>query len=121
MSELTNAQWEYIKDGIDKKIKAALENGSSFGLDKWDCERYLNVQNDTRHRPACNIEKIEDEKAYIRAVFFGSGILSHPVRHAWVPLEVIRNSFDVPLSTYYFFKLKNFFFKPSESDFTPTN
>lgn len=117
MAKLTKAQYKYLDDKMQKEIERITQVGSTFQLDNFGCQTYFNVTNETMHRPSCRIEKIEGDKAFVRAVFFGSGIASHPTRYGWVPLSVIKRSVYPSLLTIWYFELKNKVFKPSKEEF----
>ena len=61
-----------------------------FRMDDEQCRRYFQLQNNTFHKPLCSADKVVDDKAYVEAVFLGSGIMSHPIRRAWIPLSEVK-------------------------------
>ena len=82
---------------IDDRRAKVLRGTKSFGLNTYDCSKYLNISNQTFHKPICFVEDIMGGHALVRATFLGSGIMSHPVKMAWVPLSVVQLSVEAPL------------------------
>ena len=104
---LTRKQKDRISEIIDARTEKVLEGRTSFRMEDYDCQRWFGVQNDTFHRPSCNVERISDGKAYVEAVFFGSGVMSHPVRRGYVPVSEISG--DYPMGLYYWYSFINLF------------
>ena len=108
LTEKQIAKIDKIK--IDRLTK--IMNGGTFGLSNSACSNYLGMINDTFHKPCCHILELDDDRAYIEAVFFGSGIASHPVKRGWIPVSVIEVSF--PTFYYYCCRIKNYFTKSQQ-------
>lgn len=83
---------ERIKRYQEKANKQVMEGQRDFKLTYSECAEYLGVLNHTFHSPCCIVKHINEKtgKAYIEAIFFGSGMVSHPVKHGFVPLSAIQ-------------------------------
>ena len=90
MFALTAEQLHKLNLKHEKKTKLLLTNGDFFGLDKEQCLKYLNVNNQTFHEPRCNVVEIKGDKALVNAVFH-SGVIFNDVRAAWIPLNEIKS------------------------------
>jgi len=114
---LTRDQFNTLCAKMDKEKEDALSGKGTFKMDKIDCSRFFNVTNDTWHRPLCRVEKTGDNKSYVKAIFFGSGLLSHPVYSNWVANSAIESSIGIPYFFVLWCKIKNIVSKPEQEEF----
>jgi hypothetical protein len=109
--EFTVEQKNTILSILEKKEKNIWEGTGFFYLDNYICEKYLNVINDTWHRPTCTIINPERywtrkpdpmEMVEIKAVFYGAN--GSPVRYGKIPVHLIRVEPPKIRSIYYLSK-----------------
>ncbi len=108
--DLTDVQNRFLHLRNVKKSKEVLAGKSSFGMDDYQCRRYFNVTNETIHEPCCWVTE-RDEKSslvYVKAVFYGSGVLSNPLRKAWIPEREILLGMIIPWRLYWWFIIGNY-------------
>lgn len=107
MNYLTAKQRNKVFGVYERRKKQALQVGGIFQMNYSDCLEYLKIQNDTFHRPVCSVLKIEGNMVYIDAVFYGSGLFTHPRRFAWVPSSAVLDNVDFPVTLIMWYRLKN--------------
>lgn len=86
----TVEQIETMRTKADKLTEMALQGTQSFGLSSYQCKKYLNISNETFHQPMCYVKDTRGDEVYVEAIFFGSGLLSHPIRRGWMPKSEVR-------------------------------
>lgn len=117
--KLTDAQIKKSEIKRDKKHKQILEGIRAGKLNYFQCQQYLNITNETFHSPACYVLKYypETEEVDIKAIFFGSGTFSHPVKYARVPKEAIMPESGYSLPVLLFLASVNWFKATFNKDF----
>jgi hypothetical protein len=92
--DLTESQFNWLQKRSERRTCEVKKGIGFFNLSRAQCLDYLNVENATFHAPSCSVERVEGEYAYIKAIFFGSGMYSHPVRYCRIPLSEVKVSFS---------------------------
>ena len=90
MFNLTNEQRLNLQTKLKSDREKILKGTKSFSLDRNQCLKYFKIVNDTFHSPCCHVKYISGDKAFVEAVFFGSGTFSHPKVEGLVPLSEIN-------------------------------
>ena len=90
MFNLTNEQRLNLQTKLKSDREKILKGTKSFSLDKDQCLKYFKIVNDTFHSPCCYVKYISGDKAFVEAIFYGSGMFSHPKREGFVPLSEIE-------------------------------
>ena len=78
MFNLTNEQRLNLQTKLKSDREKILKGTKSFSLDKDQCLKYFKIVNDTFHSPCCYVKYISGDKAFVEAIFYGSGMFSHP-------------------------------------------
>ena len=109
--ELTVEQKKKISSIVEKKEKNIWDGYGYFYLSHSACDKYLNVINETFHRPTCKVRYPElyknkkpsrIETVEIQATFHGS--TGSPVRYGSVPRYLIEAEIPKIRTIYYLLK-----------------
>lgn len=110
--ELTVEQRDKILSILEKREKDIWEGTGFFYLEYSSCDKYLNVINDTWHRPTCTILYPElyktrkpqsREMIEIKATFYGGS--GSPSKQAKIPKYLIRA--EIPKIRMIYYLVKN--------------
>ena len=88
--ELTKSQRDWLEKRSERRTREVKQGIGSFKLNRQQCSEYLNINNMTFHAPFCTVVRVEGDYAVIKAIFFGSGFASHPVRSGRMPLDEVN-------------------------------
>ena len=94
---LTEESCDRLKGVYRKRTERACEEGGHFKLSRRGCLAYLGVTNDTWHSPSCTVVKPGEYTTEFMAVFYGSGIATHPVRYGTIPTYRIHGEWPSAL------------------------
>ena len=81
---------EVRADSIRSKLRDKVLTGSEgFSLNNSLCFICFGVENRTRHAPLCYVKGIIGDAAGVEGIFFGDGIMSHPVCQGTLRIDLI--------------------------------
>lgn len=106
---VTEEQFEILMIKWDKRKEQVMNGKRTFRMDRWDCEKYFNVINETFHKPVCTISDRNPFKkmVYVTAVFHGTG--SSTTKRGWMPESKVEATY--PMWHEIYFTIGNLFKK----------